>query len=76
VLLVQRAPHPVLASPFCLCKAANALRYCLVSYVLLAAPTLQCMHLCRDTSPVLLATSGASLSLIELHCRSVGSGLT
>jgi hypothetical protein len=30
---------------------------------------LQCMHLCRDTSPVLLATSGASLSLIELHCR-------
>lgn len=30
---------------------------------------LQCMHLCCDTSPVLLATSGASLSLIELYCR-------
>ncbi len=30
---------------------------------------LQCMHLFRDTSPVLLATGGASLSLIELHCR-------
>jgi hypothetical protein len=35
----------------------------------------QCMHLCRDTSPVLLATSGASLSLIELHCRSVAVAL-
>jgi hypothetical protein len=31
------------------------------------------MHLCRDTSPVLLATCGASLSLIELHCRSVAA---
>jgi hypothetical protein len=34
-----------------------------------AVSTLQCMHLFRDTSPVLLATGGASLSLIELHCR-------
>jgi hypothetical protein len=36
---------------------------------LLLYPPLQCMHLFRDTSPVLLATGGASLSLIELHCR-------
>jgi hypothetical protein len=34
-----------------------------------AVSTLQCMHLFRDTSLVLLATGGASLSLIELHCR-------
>jgi hypothetical protein len=36
--------------------------------VLCAHPS-RCMHLFRDTSPVLLATGGASLSLIELHCR-------
>jgi hypothetical protein len=34
-----------------------------------AVSTPQCLHLFRDTSPVLLATGGASLSLIELQCR-------
>jgi hypothetical protein len=37
--------------------------------VILPVSALQCMHLFRDTSPVLLATGGAPLSWIGLHCR-------
>ena len=67
--MVSLCWHPIAVS------AKSALRYHPVSHMLLAALAPQCMHLCRDTSPVLLATSGASLSLIELHCRSVVSDL-
>ncbi len=49
--------HPLTALPAGLLTATRAV-----------SPP-QCLHLFRDTSPVLLATGGASLSLIELHCR-------